>query len=351
MGLSAFKERNPATLSGGEKKRLLLACLSAIGPALWILDESLEELDQAWKAAALDSLTEKGRTVLALASRWSPLLAGKASYFALLSQGRVVSSADRADAPEFHRALSRDGILPRSERPRLRGTPAHVQLKAEGVRFRFPGQDSFSLAIDSLELRTGEVCALLGDNGSGKTTLGKILCGLLTPHAGIISLRTNAGFHPASSHELNARVGYLFQNPDHQIYLPTVRDELALGLRRQGMGRDEIDRKVEEAVELFSLPDQSSPPALMSYGGRRRLQAAISYLLAREILVLDEIDSGLSCREVERLLDALNQRAPGVIFITHDTSLAASLADRILVLEAGKLSRDFRPSPSREPGS
>ena len=351
VGLSSFKERNPSTLSGGEKKRLLLACLFAIEPALWILDESLEELDQAWKTAALDSLTERGKTVLALASRWSPLLAGKASSFALLSAGRIVSSADRGDAPEFQRALSHDGILPRDGRPRVRETPAKVQLKAEGVRFRFPGQDGFSLAVDSLELRAGEICALMGDNGSGKTTLGKILCGLLTPHTGAISLRTNGGFRPASAPELNARVGYLFQNPDHQIYLPTVRDELSLGLRRQGMNRDEIDRKIEEAVELFSLPDQSSPPALMSYGGRRRLQAAISYLLPREILVLDEIDSGLSCREVERLLDALIPRAPGIIFITHDLSLAASLADRILVLEAGKLSRDFRPSLSRESAS
>ena len=101
--------------------------------------------------------------------------------------------------------------------------------------------------------------------------------------------------------------------------------------------------KSQEAVELFSLPDPCSPPALMSYGGRRRLQAAISYLLPREILVLDEIDSGLSCREVERLLDALIPRAPGIIFITHDMSLATSLSDRILVLEAGRLSRDFRP--------
>ncbi len=351
MGLSSFKERNPSTLSGGEKKRLLLACLSAIGPALWILDESLEELDQAWKAAALSLLTDKGRTVLALCSRWSPLLAGRASYFALLSQGRIVGTADRGDAADFHRALSGEGILPRNERPRLHDVSDQVTLRVEGVRFRFPGQDGFSLAIDSLELRAGEVCALLGDNGSGKTTLGKILCGLLTPQAGVISLRMNGGFHPASAPELNARVGYLFQNPDHQIYLPTVRDELALGLRRQGMSREQIDRKIEEAVELFSLPDQSSPPALMSYGGRRRLQAAISYLLPREILILDEIDSGLSCREVERLLDALIPRAPGVVFITHDMSLAASIADRILVLDAGTMSRDFRPPTSAEPSS
>ena len=219
---------------------------------------------------------------------------------------------------------------------------AERQLAVEGVRFRFPDSSDFSLSIDSLELRAGEICSLLGSNGSGKTTLGRILCGLLAPQAGVISLRTGSGFRPASVEELNGRVGYLFQNPDHQIYLPTIHDELAFGLRRQGMGKGEIDQRIEEAVELFSMPDPSSPPALMSYGGRRRLQAATWWLLPREILILDEIDSGLSCREVERLLDALFLRGPGIILITHDMALAKSVSDRILVMQGGRLAGDYR---------
>ena len=344
MGLSAFRDRNPSTLSGGEKKRLLLACLSAIGPELWILDESLEELDQTWKAATLDYLAETARTVLTLDSRWSPLLAKRGTHFALLSRGRTACVAARADDASFHQILSVSGILPRKKTRERPAEPAETYLRAEALRFRFSGKESFALSIESLELAKGEICALVGSNGSGKTTLGRILCGLLAPQSGGVSLGGSAGFRPASTNELNRAVGYLFQNPDHQIYLPTVRDELALGLRRQGMSRSDIDRRVEKAAELFALPDASAPPALMSYGARRRLQAATYYLLARPLLILDEVDSGLSYREMESLLDALFAQAPGIVLITHDMSLATALCDRILVLDGGRLTGDFRPA-------
>jgi len=80
----------------------------------------------------------------------------------------------------------------------------------------------------------------------------------------------------------------------------------------------------------------------MSYGARRRLQAATYYLLQRELLILDEVDSGLSCREVERLLAALARRSPGILLITHDVALAKSVADRILLMADGSLRGDWR---------
>ena len=152
MGLSAFKGRNPSTLSGGEKKRLLLACLFAIGPALWILDESLEELDQAWKAATLDFLAERGRTVLALASRWLPILAGKRlSFRAPLAGPDCLFRGQR----RCTRIPATPCRMTASSRAKKGGAIAtrllEVLLKAEGLRFRFPGRDGFSLAIDSLE--------------------------------------------------------------------------------------------------------------------------------------------------------------------------------------------------------
>lgn len=351
MGLSAFRHRNPSTLSGGEKKRLLLACLSAIGPELWILDESLEELDRAWKAATLDYLAESAKTVLALDSRWSSLLAERGTHFALLDKGRAACVATRADDAHLHAMLSETGILPRRKTKGSPRAPAEPYLKAEGLRFRFPGPEGFALSIDCLELARGEICAMVGSNGSGKTTLGRILCGLLDPQSGQVSLGGGAGFRAASTNELNRTVGYLFQNPDHQIYFPTVRDELSLGLRRKGMSRNDIDTRVERAAELFSLPDISAPPALMSYGARRRLQAATYYLLERPLLILDEVDAGLSYREMESLLDSLSAQAPGIVLITHDMSLATALSDRILVLDGGRLIGDFPASQYKEPSS
>ena len=177
---------------------------------------------------------------------------------------------------------------------------------------------------------------------------GKILCGLLLPQGGTIGLGGEWGFRAARAGELSAKVGYLFQNPDHQIYLPTVREELSLGLRRQRPDRREIETRVSEAACMFGLPDIDAPPALLSYGARRRLQAATYYLLPRDLLILDEIDSGLSYREVESLIDALASHVPGIILITHDLTLAQAACDRILVMEEGRITGDA-PSAGFDP--
>jgi energy-coupling factor transport system ATP-binding protein len=342
VGLSAFKARNPSSLSGGEKKRLLFACLYAIGPSLWILDESLEELDRHWKAVVLDMLAKAKRTVLVMDSRLSGLLSQRARGFFLLSGGSVTASSDRGDSPAFAETLRQEGILPGSRSPVPAPRSASPFLTLEGLRFSFPGPGGFSLAIDQLELARGEICALVGDNGSGKSTLGRILCGLLQPQAGEVRIGDGQGFSAASRLELNRRVGYLFQNPDHQIYLPSVREELSMGLHRQGLGKPEIEKRVREASELFSLPHPSSPPALLSYGARRMLQAATYYLLARELLILDEVDSGLSYRDVEKLLGALFSSAPGILLITHDVTLAVAVSDRVLVMRKGTVRGDLR---------
>jgi energy-coupling factor transport system ATP-binding protein len=346
MGLSSFDSRNPATLSGGEKKRLLVACLAAIGPDLWILDESLAELDQFWRGAVLDMLRDDRRTVFVLDSRWSALLAERGGSFAVLAEGRIAATSEGPEDPGFLGPLATHGILGRSRRvDSHRASPAPF-LRLENIRFQFAGSaaSAFQLQVDRLEIARGEICALVGDNGSGKSTLGKTLCGLFVPRTGSISLCDAAGFRRVTPETLNGRVGYLFQNPDHQIYLPTVRDELALGLRLKGMARAEIDTRVAEAVELFALPDLSAPPALMSYGGRRRLQAATYFLLSRDLLVLDEIDSGLSTREVQRLVEALFSRRPGIILITHDLVLATSISSRIIAMDKGGIAGDYRPN-------
>ena len=341
VGLLSFRHRNPATLSGGEKKRLLMACLFAISPRLWILDESLQELDQSWKGNLLDAVRRTGATVLVLDSRWSSLVAQRAATFSLLSEGRIASSALLAGDPAFQGSLGRAGILPRAQAGAREERRGEAFLRAEGVSFEFPDAGGFSLKVDSLELRTGEICALLGSNGSGKSTLGRILCGLLAPRAGSLALRSGSSLRPASAEELSGRVGYLFQNPDHQIYLPTVQEELALGLRRQGVSRPEIEGRVKEAIELFSLPGPRAarPDELWSAaktaGGDVLPSVARAARPRRGRL-------RFSCREVELLLDALLRRAPGILLITHDLLLAKAVSDRMLFMERGRITGDFR---------
>jgi len=354
VGLAGFAGRKPATLSGGEKKRLLVACLLAVQPQLWILDEALGELDFEWKVRILELASETAGATLLMESRWSSLVESRGTSFHLLDEGRIRAGPRGSADTELLLALDEAGI-----RPSLRAAPPRVQvagaLQVRGVRFRFPGEQGFGLAVDHLDLGFGEVCALVGRNGSGKSTLARILCGLLRPQVGSIGFGRAASGQAADGGEaspadLGARIGYLFQNPDHQIFLPTVREELALGLRASRVSRAEVERRVSQAAELFDLADVDAPPALLSYGARRRLQAATYFLLERDLLILDEIDSGLSYGEISRLVDRLASRVPGLVLITHDLALARSACHRVLVMEHGRIVRDS-PAPAFDPGA
>lgn len=345
LGLSGFEERNPATLSGGEKKRLLLACLEAVDPAVWVLDEAFEELDPSWRIAVLERLRAKRRTALVLDSRWSPLFESRVDRFGVLSRGSVGCSGADAGSPEFRRAMDEAGILPPSSRiePHAGIVPAPF-LRARGLAFAFPGSGAFSLDVEEIELPRGAVTALVGPNGSGKSTLARLLCGLLEPARGTVEVDRGSGYSPAAPEDLNRLVGYLFQDPDHQIFLPTVHDELALSLRAADRRRPETERRVAEAIERFGLPPGDAPPALMSYGARKLLQAAAGWLLGRDLMILDEADAGLSYRRFLALLDHLREGGAGILLITHDAALARAVADRVIALANGRIAADAGPA-------
>ncbi len=349
VGLADLSHRNPATLSGGEKKRLLVACLLAVRPALWLLDEAMGELDFEWKERILGLVSSAAEAMLIMESRWSPLAERWGRAFLLLERGTLRASAAEAGDPALAAALGSAGIRP-SLGMAPRAADRDGRLCVEQLRFRFPGEGAFGLAIDHLEIGFGEICALVGRNGSGKSTLARLLCGLVRPQEGVISFQGAGGGASASPFELGSRVGYLFQNPDHQIFLPTVREELALGLRSLRLSGAELQRRVGEAARQFDLPDLEAPPALLSYGARRRLQAATYFLLSRDLLILDEIDSGLSYGEVERLVRSLASRVPGLVLITHDLVLARAVSHRILAMDKGRILRDG-PSEELDPGS
>lgn len=343
FGLAGFESRNPASLSGGEKKRLLLACLAAVDPAVWVLDEAFEELDLSWRLATLELLREKRRTALLLDSRWAEGYKGRVDRQAVLAGGSVSCVASDTASPLLAAAMDAAGILPPSRRAAPAASPAPL-VRVRSLGFAFAGPGAFSLEIDALELPRGAVVALVGPNGSGKSTLARLLCGLLEPTRGGIEIARGGGFARASAAELNRRVAYAFQDPDHQIFLPTVRDELALSLRATGAKGTVADRRIEEAIERFGLPPGGTPPALMSYGERKVLQAAACWLLGRELLILDEADAGLSYRRFSALLADLRSSGAGILLVTHDAALARTAADRVLAMDAGRIVADEGPN-------
>jgi energy-coupling factor transport system ATP-binding protein len=348
-GISHLRKRNPATLSDGEKKKLLFACLCAIDPEVFVLDETFEEIDPPSRAQMLEHLKRTDKTVLLLSSKWLDVYADVADRLYLLSDRGCTEAEKRESAGDgsffagpFSKKCEEAGILvaPRGDASLL-GYPDRRGrdpiLEAEGISFRYAGNEDFNLEIDRLAIQKQEIVSIIGRNGSGKSTLGKVLSGLLTTEAGSIRIEQKGRFVEAERAQLNRTVAYMFQNPDLQIFLPTVEEELAYGLRRQGVEAEEVSPRITEAIERFELPEASIPPAIMSFGARKRLQAAVYYLLQRPLLVLDEADSGLSLQNLFRMIKIFADQHRSIVLITHDIRLATSISNRVLLMERGRI--------------
>ena len=355
MNLDRYRFQSPKVLSGGEKKKLLIACLLAVDPRLWLLDETLEELDRGTKTQLLELLKDRGRSTLILSAKWHDIFKDTANLIYLMEGGQVRPVREKPGSVDFHKLLLKRGFV----LPEEQSTPEHPSsltravtskvataqtdtlLEARDLFFSYEeggaeAASPFTLRIDRLRLPTGKILAVVGDNGSGKSTLGRLLCGLLTPGGGEIRIRRGGVLQPAAAQDLNRFTGYLFQDPDLQIFLPTVFEELALGMRRRNLSRDEISRRVQKTLSLFGLPAGEAPPSLMSYGARKKLQAGVYYLLDRPLMIIDEGDSGLSVDDFDRMIGIFRKEDGTVIFITHDFRLARALADEVLELKAGR---------------
>jgi energy-coupling factor transporter ATP-binding protein EcfA2 len=216
-------------------------------------------------------------------------------------------------------------------------TEAEPLVRAEEVWYAY-GTGPPALRGVSVQVRAGERVALIGRNGSGKTTLAKHLNGLLRPQRG----RVVAGGLDTSAHDLGqiARVvGYVFQNPDHQLFSRTVREELAFGPRNVGLPDDEVERRVEGALAEFGLAEQAeTPPALLGFAQRRLVAVAAVVTMGPAVLVLDEPFAGMGWSSVERLAAVLRERVRAgqpLVLITHQMRAVAELAERCVVLDAG----------------
>lgn len=195
----------------------------------------------------------------------------------------------------------------------------------------------------SLAIEEGQFVALIGQNGSGKTTLAKHFNGLLRPTRGQVLLYgENVQKRPVS--QLAQSVGYVFQNPDHQIFSATVRDELAAGPRNLGLSEAEVQQRVAEALIDFGLePLADRQPALLSFGLRRKISIAAVYAMQTPILILDEPTTGLdhkSTTELMQLICRLHRQGRTILLITHDMRLVAEYAPRCVVLRQGQLLAD-----------
>ncbi len=202
--------------------------------------------------------------------------------------------------------------------------------------------------LDRLSFRIGrgEMVALIGQNGAGKTTILKHMIGLLRPERGTVTVDgINTARAPVSL--LARRVGFLFQNPDHQIFHPTVAGEIAFGPANLGVTGRKLDELVRQAAAAAGLDKfLSYAPHSLGRGLRQRVALASVLAMQPEILILDEPTTGqdeVESGEIMAIIDGLHAQGRTVVMVTHDMELVYGHARRVLVLARGRLAMDGNP--------
>ncbi|PRB57515.1 ABC transporter ATP-binding protein [Microbacterium sp. MYb45] len=403
VGLWDRRDENPDHLSGGGRQRLAIACALAMDSPLIVLDEPTANLDPQGiddvYAALADVVAAGDRAILLVEHNLDAAMDFVTRTLVLDREGRVVFNGPAAEVIREHAAelvamgvwlpaatlaalrlrehghsldplpltpeqlaegLEREGVSSRSarsttgehdrsstgpqppssseERSDETKHPGEPIIRARGLTVRRRRTEILH-GID-LDLAPGSLTAIVGTNGAGKTTLIQALAGVVPPPRGQVSVD---GIDPgvASPRDLAARIGFVFQNPEHQFIAHTVFDELAHGLRLRHVPDAEIAARVEEMLARFGLEHKADVhPFLLSGGEKRRLSVGTALITRPRVLALDEPTFGQDRARAAELLDLLqNLRAEGttIVIVTHDLQLVAEHSTHVVLLAGGRV--------------
>ena len=216
---------------------------------------------------------------------------------------------------------------------------SHHIVEAKNLEFTYPDTTHALLDI-SFRIRHGESVAIVGANGAGKSTLLLHLNGYLTPTSGQVRI----GDFPLTQEtlqEVRRTVGMVFQDPDDQLFMSTVYDDVAFGPLNLGLPIEEVDSRVKEALEtvgVLALKDR--PPHRLSSGQKRRVAIATVLSMSPDILVMDEPTSGLDPQARRRLIEMLQTFKHSKIIATHDLDMVLDLCERTIILNEGRVQAD-----------
>lgn len=323
------KNAKTKTLSGGQKQRLITASTLAMEQKIIILDEPLANLDTHTAhilLKALRNLANSGYAVLIVEHRLD-VVKNYIDKVMRIENKQLFTSTDINDLNSGIKTIPHaDGSL-----------PGEVLIKGEKLSFAAGGRN----IIDGLdiEIRAGERIVLLGENGCGKTTLMRMLARLNKPSDGALS-QTITKNKKANS-KWFSKVGYVYQNPTYQLFMPTLLSEISFKAKSEEMAREMIN-----AFGLSGLEQRHTQS--LSEGQKRR--ASIAAVCASEptVLFLDEPTVGQDyknlCKTVETVNKINKNLGTAIVTVTHDKRCASALADRVLIMENGKISRqgDYR---------
>jgi energy-coupling factor transport system ATP-binding protein len=399
--LSELRMKDPVELSGGQKQRTALAATLAMRPKVIVLDEPTSMLDPIGKEEIIEIIKsmkeQKLVETIIVVEHHIEELAQMADRFILLQNGKILldeptekffSDIDFLvehgvrvpDVCAISGYLKRRGLLgnltlsledainalsrlfnEKRIRPSKRTvetkqiyatTEDEVAVDVSNLHFVYPDGTVALRGVD-LKIKKGEFVALIGQNGSGKTTLSKLMAGIYKPTLGSIKVfRMDTKVTPTP--QLIARVGYVFQNPDHQIFNDTIRKELMFGLRNllsfRLVKEEEIESRIREAMQITGIPEHilEEHPFLMSKGMRQRIAIASVLSMKPQVLIVDEPTTGQDTPqsiEVMNFLKKLNEMGHTIIIITHEMWIVAGWAKRTIAMAEGKILLD---GPTKE---
>lgn len=216
---------------------------------------------------------------------------------------------------------------------------SHHIIEAQDLHFTYP-DGTVGLEGVSLRISHGESVALVGENGAGKSTLLLHLNGYLSATRGTVRIGDSL-LNQKSLNVVRRTVGMVFQNPDDQLFMPTVFDDVAFGPLNLGFAQDEVERKVSEALKTVGVEHlRKRPPYKLSQGEKRSVSIATVLAMSPDILVMDEPTSSLDPRSRRRLIELLKTFHHSKIIATHDLDLAMDLCERTVVIHQGRVVAD-----------
>lgn len=392
FGIWEYRDRNPFDLSGGQLQRVAICSVLAMNPDVLILDEPTSQLDPEGSEEVfhtVDELTKMGITIIMIEQKIEKL-AGYCDRVLLMHQGHVVdydtprkifSREDLYDLgvnppayTRFARAnalVFEDGTLPVTHAETLelvkassvdratliaslRGMTAGVQMESAGAAATFQVQDLRFSYVKGREVLHGlnlaldhRPTAIIGQNGAGKTTLVRVLKGLLKPDSGEIRYQ-GENLETKTVAELASRVGYVFQNPDDQIFKYKVLEEVMFGPLNIGMSQQEAEASAHEALSMVGLDEKAGEnPYDLELSDRKMVAIASVLAMNTDVIILDEPTIAQSWNGREKIREIIQaQAAQGklVIAILHDMDFVATSFARVIAMAHGEILADGTPA-------
>ncbi|MFQ5892634.1 MAG: ABC transporter ATP-binding protein, partial [Candidatus Methanofastidiosia archaeon] len=385
IGIENLRFRQIFNLSGGQKQRVAIAAILAMQPNILVFDEPTSDLDPVGTNEVLGvvkRLNERLDATIILIEHKVEEVAPFVDRVIVMDSGKLVLDASPRVVFSNLKRLSEIGIraptvaefaikvkkygyefsdLPMSVEEaflQLKNQIKYVREKRWFSEYEFHGDNiveiedlyyTYPTGVEALrgidlKVKKGEFVALIGQNGAGKSTLASQIIGLILPEKGRVLVK-GRDTRELSVPELAQLVGYLFQNPDYQLFTTSLEKEIAFGPRNIGIEKEEIERRVEEEIYIMELENHlGKHPHALSRGQRQRLAVASVLAMHPKILIMDEPTTGQDYAHSRRFMDLskkLNERkGMTVICITHDMTIVTEYCKRTILLSQGKVLAD-----------